>query len=308
MTTNTPGNYDDDTAGLGPTGGTFGRPGGVGGETLPPARPAEPLTEPVTTYEPEQSKSETAKQEAKEVGREGAAAGQHVAETAKTEAKQVAHEAKEQARSLMSQLGDDVYSQAGAQQQKVASGLRSIGEELASMARNSEQSGNATHLVSQASDKARSVADWLENRDPGSLLDEVKRFARQRPGAFLAIAAGAGLVAGRLTRGLTADTGTASGGSARRAGTTDYDTRSARGYAAPGSQAGAGYGGAPGYPETIGYPTATPTGATDRYDTSGSVGGAAGSPESISYPETDTDLRRGTAIPERDPFEGGGSR
>lgn len=307
MTTNTPGNYDDDTAGLGPTGGTFGRPGGVGGETLPPARPAEPLTEPVTTYEPEQSKSETAKQEAKEVGREGAAAGQHVAETAKTEAKQVAHEGKEQARSLMSQLGDGVSSQAGEQQQKVASGLRSIGEELASMARNSEQSGHATQLVSQASDKARSAADWLENREPGSLLDEVKRFARQRPGAFLAIAAGAGLVAGRLTRGLTADSGTA-GAASHRAGTTDYDVQSARGFAAPDARTGAAYGGAPGYPETIGYPTATPTGATDRYDTSGSVGGAAGSPETISYPETETDLGRGTAIPERDPFEGGGSR
>jgi hypothetical protein len=306
MTTNTPGNYDDDTAGLGPTGGTFGRPGGVGGETLPPVRPAEPLTEPVT-YEPEQSKSETAKQEAREVGREGAAAGQHVAETAKTEAKQVAREAKEQARSLMSQLSDGVSSQAGEQQQKVASGLRSIGDELASMARNSEQSGNATQLVSQASDKARSVADWLENRDPGSLLDEVKRFARQRPGAFLAIAAGAGMVAGRLTRGLTADSGT-DGAASHRAGTTDYDVQSARGFAAPGARTGSAYGGAPGYPETIGYPTATPTGATDRYDTSGSVGGAAGSPETIRYPETDTDLGQGTAIPERDPFEGGGSR
>ncbi len=40
--------------------------------------------------------------------------------------------------------------------------------------------------------------------DPASLLDEAKSFARQRPGAFLLLAAGAGVLAGRLTRGLSA--------------------------------------------------------------------------------------------------------
>jgi hypothetical protein len=37
------------------------------------------------------------------------------------------------------------------------------------------------------------------------VLDEVRSFARQRPGAFLAIALGAGILAGRLARGLAAD-------------------------------------------------------------------------------------------------------
>jgi len=36
------------------------------------------------------------------------------------------------------------------------------------------------------------------------VLEDVKSFARRRPGAFLALAAGAGLIAGRLTRGLAA--------------------------------------------------------------------------------------------------------
>ena len=51
---------------------------------------------------------------------------------------------------------------------------------------------------------SQSVASWLENRDPGSLLEEVKSFARQRPGTFLLVAAGAGLLAGRLGRSLQA--------------------------------------------------------------------------------------------------------
>lgn len=258
----------------------------AGGSTVPP-----PSTPPMTG----QSKSETAKTEAKEVGREGAEAGEHVAQTAKEEAKQVAHEAKDKARNLMSELGDDVYAQADTQQQRVASGLRSIGEELSSMARNSEQSGTATHLVSQAADKADSVAGWLESRDPGSLLDEVKRFARQRPGAFLAIAAGAGVLAGRLTKGLTADSGASGTGASSRsvgahratagpvygnqpaAGT--YEAQSAAGFAAPGAQTGSAIGGAPAQPETTTYPAGEPP-----------VSG------------------RGTAIPERNPYEDGGTR
>jgi hypothetical protein len=36
------------------------------------------------------------------------------------------------------------------------------------------------------------------------VLDEVRAFARRRPGAYLAIAAGAGLLTGRLARGLAA--------------------------------------------------------------------------------------------------------
>ena len=257
----------------------------AGGAAVPP-----PSTPPTTG----QTTKETAKTEAKEVGREGVEAGQHVAETAKGEAQQVAYEAKEKARNLMSELGDDVYGQAHTQQQRVASGLRSIGEELSSMARNSDQSGTATHLVSRAADRADSVAGWLENRDPGSLLDEVKRFARQRPGAFLAIAAGAGILAGRLTKGLTADSGgSGSGvGTGQRVGThratagpvysstgaDSYEAQSAAGFAATGAPAGSAIGGAPAQPETT-YPVGEPP-----------LGG------------------RGTAIPDRDPFEDGGMR
>ncbi len=47
------------------------------------------------------------------------------------------------------------------------------------------------------------ASDWLAQRDPGSLLHEVKSFARRKPGVFIAGALVAGVVAGRLTRALT---------------------------------------------------------------------------------------------------------
>jgi hypothetical protein len=127
-----------------------------------------------------------------------------VAETAKTEAANVASEAKANARDLLHQARYDLTEQAGAQQQKVANGLRSVSDELHAMARASDQPGVATDLVRQAAERSSAVASWLDGRDPGSLLDEVKSFARQRPGTFLLLAAGAGVLAGRLSRSLSA--------------------------------------------------------------------------------------------------------
>ena len=63
----------------------------------------------------------------------------------------------------------------------------------------------ATDLAKQASQRAGDAAGWLDQRDPGSLVTEVKQFARQRPGAFLAAAAVIGLVGGRMSRSLAAE-------------------------------------------------------------------------------------------------------
>lgn len=201
MTTNpNTGNYDED---LPPRTGMPEAPLGetvLGETTVPPVVPVEPVTTTPST-------STTAKEEAKEVGREGVAAGQHVAGVAKEEAKEVGREAKYQVKNLVSQVGDNVKGQASNQQQRAASGLRSLSDGLTSMANGQPQSGAAMDLVNRASERVSGLAQWLENREPADLLYEVKSFARRRPGAFLAIAAGAGLLAGRLTRGIAAEAG-----------------------------------------------------------------------------------------------------
>ena len=167
------------------------------------------------------SKQEAAKEEAADVKRQATDAAQNVAETAKTEAANVATEVKTNARDLLHQAKSDLTEQAGTQQQKVAEGMRSVASELHSMAAASDQPGVATDLVRQAAERSSAVASWLDGRDPGSLLTEVKSFARQRPGTFLLLAAGAGVLAGRLSRSLSAGapettgttaTGTSAGG------------------------------------------------------------------------------------------------
>jgi hypothetical protein len=150
------------------------------------------------------SKKEAAKEEAAAVAGHAAGEAKNVAETAKAEAANVAAEVKTSARDLLHHAKTGLTDQAGTQQQKAADGIRTISSQLHTMANASDQPGVAADLIRQAAERTQSAASWLENRDPGSLLEEVKSFARQRPGTFLLAAAGAGLLAGRLGRSLQA--------------------------------------------------------------------------------------------------------
>src|SRR6185437_14510347 len=91
--------------------------------------------------------------------------------------------------------------QAAHGQQRLAKQLLSISGELRSMADNSGP-GMAADLAQQAASRVREAGRWLDSREPGQVATEVQSFARRRPAVFLLLAAGAGLVAGRLTRGL----------------------------------------------------------------------------------------------------------
>lgn len=152
-------------------------------------------------------KTDAAKQEAADVAHETAQAGKQVAGTAKVQAKKVTSEAATQVRGLVGQAGNELKSQAGAQQQRAAQGIRSLGEELNAMASGTgtPTEGPALSIVRTVAGRADAAANWLEARDPGSLLNEVKSFAARRPGTFIAIAAVAGIVAGRLTTSLVTE-------------------------------------------------------------------------------------------------------
>lgn len=153
-------------------------------------------------------KADAAKEQASQVGQQAAGSAKQVAGVAKDEAVKVAGEAKTQAKDLFAQAKTQLSDQATNQQQRVATGIRSLGDELTSMADSSTGGGIAADLVSQVAGRTSSVAEWLEGRDPGSLLAEVKSFAARKPGTFIAIAAVAGVLAGRLTRsvaGVVAD-------------------------------------------------------------------------------------------------------
>ena len=194
--------------------------------TVPPVDPLSPSRHSTdTSGAGDSSTTDTAKEQAGQVADTAKQAGTQVAETVKDQAGQVTAEAGKQAKQLLSQAQSEVTEQAAATQTRVAEGLHALADELTWMARNSGQDGPATDLARQAANKAHEAAGWLADRDPGALLDEVRSFARRKPGAYLAIALGAGVLAGRLTRGLTAPTDDSTGGGAKSAParTTQFD-------------------------------------------------------------------------------------
>lgn len=193
-------------------------------------------------------------------------AGSEVAQTATEKAKDVADETKRQARNLVGEGREQLQTQVQQQHQNLVGQLRTLADQLSAMANGTQQpgqSGLATELVSQAGDRAQQLVSHLENRQPADLVNDVRRLARQHPGTFLAGAALAGIVAGRLTRGAVA---------AKHADASSTDTYSS-GYGAPtysptthptpggsiGTDVGVGY-----TPTTPNYPTTT-TGYAEPY-------------------------------------------
>jgi len=210
------------------------------------------------------STKDVAKQEAGQVKDTAVDAGRNVAGTAKEEAAGVASEAKAQAADLVGTVTSEVRSQISGQQQRLAGGLHSVASQLGEMASQAEGSGPGTQLAQEASRRIGAVGHWFESREPADVLDEVRDFARRRPGLFLGGAALAGLIVGRLTRDVVAsrtdlDNPGSSGSTGSRGLSGD-----ASAWSTPPAQAG-GYV-EPGYASTgyatTGYttaPAATPT-------------------------------------------------
>jgi hypothetical protein len=200
------------------------------------------------------STTDVAKDEAANVKDTAVQAGGQVASTATDQAKQVAQETQRQAKDLLDQGRTQVREQAITQQQKAGQSLTSLAQELRGLAdgTSSGAPGPARDLLQQASGMVDDFAHKLQTRDPGELLDDVRSFARRKPGLFLLGAAAAGVLAGRLTRGVTAahsDSGPST------TGTAGYRTPS--NYVDP----------TPAYADT----TSTYTGTSAAYSTAGSA-------------------------------------
>jgi hypothetical protein len=189
-----------------------------------------------------------------ELGAQGSTAQQakdragNVASTAGDQAKNVAGEARYQARNLMSQTQDQMRVQASEQKTRAAGGIRGVADQLRNVADGNvqgQQQGMVTDLARQASDKAQDLANWLESREPGDLVNDLRDLARRKPGTFLLGAAVAGVLAGRLTRSAV-DVKRDDSGQA----TTDYSS-----YGATSQTAGSEWAGATAPGTAEGMPT-----------------------------------------------------
>jgi len=143
-----------------------------------------------------------AKEQAQQTAGTAADETKHVAGVAKSEAQQVASEAKQQARNLLGDAQTQVNEQSRTQRDRLVSTLQDFSSQLDSMASGEgSPSGMAQDLVRQVADRTRDLSSRMDGREPSDLLEDVRSFARRKPGTFLLGAAAAGLLAGRLTRG-----------------------------------------------------------------------------------------------------------
>ena len=213
-----------------------------------------PLPPPTTVGTGTQSTTDVAKDGAKNVQQTAVQAGSQVASTATDQAKEVVQETQRQAKDLIDQGRSQVREQAISQQQKAGQSLSSLAQELRGLAdgTSSGAPGPARDLLQQGAGFVENFASKLQNREPAELLEEVRSFARRKPGMFLLGAAAAGVLAGRLTRGVQA-AHTDSGPSTN--GLTGYRAQS--NYVDP----------TPAYADT----TSTYTGTSASYSTAGSA-------------------------------------
>ena len=199
-----------------------------------------------------------AKERAAQTAGTAAEQGQHVAGVAKDEAQNVASEAKNQAHGLLEEARTQVDEQTRTGRDRLVGTLRSFSDDLDQMAGGGQGSGMAGDLARQLADRTRRLGDHLDGREPTQVLDDVRDFARRRPGTFLLGALAAGVAAGRLTRGAR---------DAQSTGTSAASTASTSSTGTSGTTAGSPYdeprGTATGSPVAgTGRPTGVPAPAT----------------------------------------------
>jgi gas vesicle protein len=149
------------------------------------------------------SSSTSAKDRATQAAGTAADEGRHVAGVAQDEARKVASEATDQVQNLLSQATSQVEEQSRTQRDRLVETMRTFGDDLDNMASQND-GGMAADVAHDVADRVRRLTSHLDGREPRELLDDVRSFARRKPGTFLLGALVGGMVAGRLTRGAKA--------------------------------------------------------------------------------------------------------
>lgn len=127
-----------------------------------------------------------------DVARPAGSSGDSLLKEAKQTVGHMAEGAKDQVVTRVESQKDNVADKIGS----VAGALRAAGEPLAEM-------GPLPDLAGAAADKIESIAEYVQSRTIGDLVQEVTTFARREPAIFLGSAFGLGLLAGRFLKSST---------------------------------------------------------------------------------------------------------
>lgn len=145
--------------------------------------------------------ADAAKGAASDVASEVTSAAADVKETAKTEVRSVVSEATERASEVMQTTRSELRSQVVDKTKSVASSLGSMAQQLESMAQKADDPESpVTQLARTAAEQIRHQSERLEQGGVEGLVEDARRFARNRPGAFVLGSVAAGFLFGRLAK------------------------------------------------------------------------------------------------------------
>jgi polyhydroxyalkanoate synthesis regulator phasin len=155
--------------------------------------------------------------EGREVASEAARAGRETAEAARRDARELADTAKEQVseisqevvdqgRGLLEETRTQLEDQANTQVEQLAQTVRRLGAQTQALAEGrTSEAGGLPGYLENVSGRLEGWADDLEVRGVDGLVDDLKTFARRRPGVFLLGATAVGFGVGRLVRAQSDD-------------------------------------------------------------------------------------------------------
>lgn len=144
---------------------------------------------------------DSASQKANEVASHATAGAHDVARHARQQAGAVTGVAADQVGQLVEQARGELQRTARERTEQIGGLLGDVASQLRALAEGRpEDAGRTVDYVGQAVDATERLATRLRQGGPEGLVDDVTRFARRRPGLFLAGAAVAGFGVGRLLR------------------------------------------------------------------------------------------------------------
>ncbi|MBW3557202.1 MAG: hypothetical protein KY454_09750 [Actinobacteria bacterium] len=153
-----------------------------------------------------------ATEQAQGVATAATGAAQQVGGTVTEEATRVAGEVAAQGRNLLEETTTQLHQQASEQTERLGQTIRKLGEEARALSQGrTEDAGPFRDYVEQAASQLDLVADRIHERGFDGVVDDVRSFARRRPGAFLLGTALAGFAAGRLIKAGRSGGGQAAG-------------------------------------------------------------------------------------------------
>lgn len=166
---------------------------------------APPQTYGATGSDQGPDSNRTTTKQGQEVAGEAAGQARSVARTASGEASEVAAEARAQARDLAVDAKHQLHHQARQQTGQLGGALDQLGQRMEALASGrAEEAGPVGDYAGSIADQMQRMAGRIDELGFDGVVEEVQRFARRRPGAFLAAAAAAGFAASRLARGAKA--------------------------------------------------------------------------------------------------------